>query len=269
MHIQTTVRLPPFSDKLPHPVYIRSEKLLSGSSYPRHRHDWGEFVYSFSGVMEVALAKRNYLAPPHFGIWLPPDVEHLGSNRVEASFCSLYLSRELCARLPAEACTLMVGPVIKSILADLSARQVNYPRSDEDARLMQVLVDQLGLAPRHDSYLPMASDATLTQVLDALRRSPSDNRSLAAWALTVHSTERTLSRRCQRELGMSFSEWRQRLRLVSALPMLDAKVAVQAVALELGYSTSSAFIAMFHRMMGITPDEFRRRSGGIDGAARP
>jgi methylphosphotriester-DNA--protein-cysteine methyltransferase len=32
--------------------------------------------------------------------------------------------------------------------------------------------------------------------------------------------------------------------------------------LNLGaYSTSSAFIAMFHRMMGITPEEFRKRSG--------
>jgi AraC-like DNA-binding protein len=43
--------------------------------------------------------------------------------------------------------------------------------------------------------------------------------------------------------------------------MLDAKRPVQSVALELGYSTSSAFIAMFHRMMGITPEEFRKRGG--------
>lgn len=75
----------------------------------------------------------------------------------------------------------------------------------------------------------------------------------------AHSTERTLSRRCQRDLGMSFVEWRQRLRLVRALSMLEDGQTVQAVALELGYSTSSAFIAMFHRLMGTTPDEFRKR----------
>lgn len=255
------LRVPPFSGQLPHPVYIRSEKLAGDSAYPRHRHHWGEFVYSFSGVMEVKLAQRNYLAPPHYGIWLPPEVEHIGSNRFETCFCSLYLSQELCDKLPADTCTLAVGPVIRAILADLSARQVDYPRSAEDARLMQVLIDQLGLAPRHDSYLPMSDDTTLGQVLTALQQDPSDNRSLEQWAQTVHSTERTLSRRCQRDLGMSFSEWRQRLRLVSALSMLEAKLPVQAVALELGYSTSSAFIAMFHRMMGITPEEFRKRSG--------
>ena len=255
------LRVPPFSGQLPHPVYIRSEKLAGDSAYPRHRHRWGEFVYSFSGVMEVKLAQRNYLAPPHYGIWLPPEVEHIGSNRFETCFCSLYLSKELCDKLPADACTLAVGPVIRAILADLSARRVDYPRNAEDARLMQVLIDQLGLAPRHDSYLPMSDDTTLGQVLTALQQDPSDSRSLEQWAQAVHSTERTLSRRCQRDLGMSFSEWRQRLRLVSALSMLDAKLPVQAVALELGYSTSSAFIAMFHRMMGITPEEFRKRSG--------
>ncbi|MEC5159638.1 MULTISPECIES: AraC family transcriptional regulator [unclassified Janthinobacterium] len=256
------LRQPPFSDELPHPVYIRSEKLESDSTYPRHSHGWGEFVYSFSGVMEVKLAQRSYLAPPHYGIWLPPEVEHTGSNRFEAWFCSLYLSRELCAGLPADTCTLAVGPVITSILADLTARKVDYPRGAEDARLVQVLIDQLGLAPRHDSYLPMSDDPTLGQVLAELRKTPSDKRSLEAWARAVHSTERTLSRRCQRDLGMSFSEWRQRLRLVSALPMLDARMPVQSVALELGYSTSSAFIAMFHRMLGITPEEFRKRSRG-------
>ncbi len=258
MHLRT----PPFIGELPHPVYIRSEKLESDSAYPRHRHGWGEFVYSFSGVMEVKLAQRSYLAPPHYGIWLPPEVEHLGSNRFEACFCSLYLSKELCATLPEDTCTLAVGPVITSILADLSARKVDYPRSPADARLMQVLIDQLGLAPRHDSYLPSSDDPILAQVLAELQQDPGDNRSLGAWARAVHSTERTLSRRCQRDLGMSFSEWRQRLRLVSALSMLDAKMPVQSVALELGYSTSSAFIAMFHRMMGTTPEEFRKRNGG-------
>lgn len=254
------LRQPPFSGELPHPLYIRSERLQRGSAFPRHRHGWGEFVYAFSGVMEVKLERRTYLAPPHYGIWLPPEVEHVGSNRYEAWFCSLYLARELCAALPADTCTLAVGPLIKAILLDLSARQVDYPRSPEDARLMQVLVDQLGAAPRHDSYLPMSDDPALGQVLDGLRRCPADKRSLEAWARTVHSTERTLSRRCQRDLGMAFSEWRQRLCLVGALPMLDANMPVQSVALELGYSTSSAFIAMFHRMMGITPEEFRRRA---------
>jgi AraC-like DNA-binding protein len=36
---------------------------------------------------------------------------------------------------------------------------------------------------------------------------------------------------------------------------------VEAVALELGYAGASAFITMFKRLMGTTPDEFRRGGG--------
>jgi len=39
--------------------------------------------------------------------------------------------------LPTTVCTLAAGPIIQAILADLVARQVDYPRDDDDKRLMQ------------------------------------------------------------------------------------------------------------------------------------
>lgn len=244
---------------LPHSLVFRTMRLNEVTSYPTERHDWGEFVFSFSGVIELTVGNRQYLTPPHYGLWLPPQAEHGASTRSEAHYCVLDIAPGRCGRLPTDVCTLAVGPISKAILSDLVARQVDYPRDDDDERLMQVLVDQMSLAPRQNTYLPVSEDRALGQVLAALHEQPGDNRSLEAWASVVHSTERTLSRRCQRDLGMSFVEWRQRLRLVRALSMLDDGVAVQTVALELGYSTSSAFIAMFHRLMGATPDEFRKR----------
>src|SRR5690348_2931548 len=86
------LQIPPFTDALPAPVFFRSARMPAHASYPRHRHAWGEFVYSFSGVMEVKVAGHHYLAPPHYGIWLPPDVEHVGLNRHEASHSSLYVT---------------------------------------------------------------------------------------------------------------------------------------------------------------------------------
>ncbi|WZB74707.1 helix-turn-helix domain-containing protein [Achromobacter insuavis] len=84
-------------------------------------------------------------------------------------------------------------------------------------------------------------------------------RGAAHWAATAGITERTLLRHCQQHLGMPFNEWRQRLRVVSALEMLDAGHPVQTVARELGYSTPSAFIAMFQRLTGQSPDSARKR----------
>jgi AraC-like DNA-binding protein len=249
----------PFGDALPHAMVMRTMRLDDVTSYPSARHNWGEFVYSFSGLIELTVGGRHYLTPPHYGLWLPPQAEHGACTRPQTSYCILDIASDRCGMLPTEVCTLEVGPVIKAILSDLVERRVEYPRDDHDERLMQVLIDQMSRAPRQDTYLPISEDRALGAVLAALRRHPGDNRSLGEWASVVHSTERTLSRRCRRDLGMPFLEWRLRLRLVQALSMLQDGLAVQTIALEMGYSTSSAFIAVFHRMTGSTPDEFRKR----------
>jgi len=44
--------------------------------------------------------------------------------------------------------------------------------------LAQVPVDQIRLAPRHSSYLPLSDDPALRVVLEALQREPGDRRSL-------------------------------------------------------------------------------------------
>ena len=70
-----------------------------------------------------------------------------------------------------------------------------------------------------------------------------------------------ICRRCQRDLDMSFAEWRQRLCVVKALPLLESGAKVESIALDLGYASASAFIAMFKRMTGVTPNEHRRLGG--------
>ena len=59
---------------------------------------------------------------------------------------------------------------------------------------------------------------------------------------------------------MSFGEWRQRLRFLTALEALEAGQGVQQIAFDLGYSSASAFIAMFRREAGTTPEQYRLAS---------
>jgi len=132
------------------------------------------------------------------------------------------------------------------------------PQTESDVRLAQVLVDQLKQAPIHECFLPYARHPGLLGVLEGMQADPGDNRPLAHWAEQVHVSERTLARQFIRELGMSFGEWRQRLRYLAAIEALDSERSVQHVAFDLGYSTASAFIAMFQRQAGCTPEQYRR-----------
>lgn len=252
------LHLPPFSTALPTPIFFRSACMPAEATYPQHRHAWGEFVYSFNGVMEVKLGNRHFLAPAQYGIWLPPEVEHRGLNRHEACHCSLYVVAELCRSLPAAPCALSVSPFLRALLDHLRLNPPGLPNSAAEQRLLQVAVDQLASAAVAGSYLPSSSDPLLEPILAALQDNPADPRALAELAAAVHTTERTLMRRCQRELGMTLSEWRQRLCVLRAMPRLEVGDTVENIAHDLGYGSASAFIAMFRRLVGSTPDEYRR-----------
>ncbi|TCR91809.1 helix-turn-helix transcriptional regulator [Rhizobium sp. BK376] len=241
----------------PKPVSFRTENYKGGTRFPPARQDWGELNYALVGVVEFNVEGVRYLSPPHYAIWLPPDTLHDAWNQHDIRYVTIYVERALCADLPATTSTLSISPLLKAILADFASRDVTAPETAEDLRLAQVLVDQIRLARRFDSYLPLSSDALLGPILRSLQEHPGDRRSLAEWARMVKTTERTLSRRCQDELGMSFNEWRQRMKLIAALALLDAGQPVQEIARQLGYSNASAFIAMFHRLTGISPTQMK------------
>ena len=255
------LNIPLSSPDLPAALLFRSAVAPADGVYPHHQHAWGEFVYSFSGVMEVQLADRHYMAPPQYGVWLPPEVAHVGLNRQESHHCSFYVSPTVSGVLPAQPCALVVSPLIRALLEHLRDTPTAAVPTPEENRLLQVLLDQLAQAPCSNSYLPHSSDALLGPVLRALEADPSDNRTLGELAASAHTTERTLARRCQRDLGMNLAEWRQRLRVVRALPLLEQGHKVESIAFDLGYGSASAFIAMFRRLMGVTPDEYRRGAG--------
>ncbi|CAL96432.1 GlxA family transcriptional regulator [Azoarcus olearius] len=76
--------------------------------------------------------------------------------------------------------------------------------------------------------------------------------------------ERSFKRRFQLATGMSPMEYVHTLRLEEAKQMLEAStLAVEAVALELGYEDASFFNRLFRREVGLTPAAYRRRFGGM------
>ncbi|WP_254597715.1 helix-turn-helix domain-containing protein [Burkholderia lata] len=97
----------------------------------------------------------------------------------------------------------------------------------------------------------------MEMLLACLQKDPGDNRTVADWASEFNVTERTLARMSQRELGMPLGEWRQRLRFLRALSALETKRDIKEIAFDLGYSSPSAFVVMFRKLSGKTPQQYR------------
>ncbi|ROR07868.1 helix-turn-helix domain-containing protein [Erwinia sp. JUb26] len=240
-------------------LFFRYEQTNAQTEYLPHSHSWGQAIFVKSNVLEMQVEGERLLTPANIPIWIPPGKMHASYNHKQAFFRTLNIAGSLCQQLPDRACLLRVSPIVHAIMDDIAARNLLVPETEEDCRLGEVLLDQLRQAQIGPSYLPSTRDKYLAPVLQALEQNPGDNTTLAQWASRVYTTERTLSRRCQALLGMSFSEWRQRLRFLHAVALLEQDKSVQDVALELGYSSASALIVMFQQQSGTTPERYRQR----------
>ena len=88
---------------------------------------------------------------------------------------------------------------------------------------------------------------------------PAERRTLGDLATIAGSSERTIARLFVAETGLSFGDWRRRLRLIQSVERLVEGEAVTTVALDMGYESPSAFIAMFRRTLGSSPTAFLGR----------
>ncbi|MCF4997328.1 helix-turn-helix domain-containing protein [Pseudomonas syringae] len=244
--------------ELPSSVYFRYADFTAHEFAAPHRHPWGTLEYAAHGVLHMDIDGNRFMSPPQYAVWVPPQVEHSFYSHQPVNYRAVCLAPAVCADLPGRACTLAISDILKAILKDFAARDVKIPDREPDQRLAQVLVDQLRQAPVHERYLPYASSPGLLAILETLQSDPGNHQPLAYWAAQVHVSERTLARQFVRELGMSFGEWRQRLRFLAAIEALEDSRSIQEIAFDLGYSTASAFIAMFQRQAGCAPEYYRR-----------
>jgi AraC-like DNA-binding protein len=114
----------------------------------------------------------------------------------------------------------------------------------------------LAAIPRLPLYLAWPTDAKLRTICDAIMASPDQRHAVADWAGVLDIAEKTLHRMFHRETGLTFGRWRQHARLFLALEQLAHGEKIVDVAFEHGYTSQSAFAAMFKRHFGVAPSAF-------------
>jgi len=248
----------PALEQLPRPLYARAESLGAGSWTTRHRHDWVQFSYAISGVLGVYTDDGSYFAPPQWGVWIPAGAEHEVVTSGQAEMRSLYIRRDACLWAPAQCRVLEVTPLARELIKQFCLLPVEYSEGDSaEGRLVAVLLDQLRTLPEVGFSLPLPRHPGLLALCNGLIAAPDQVQTLQQWAVQLGCSEKTLMRLFQRETGLSFRNWRQRMRLLSSLALLEAGDSVTDAALGCGYDSTSAYIAAFKQLFGATPGELK------------
>lgn len=242
--------------QLPRPLYGQTEALPNVVLGYRHSHPWVQFSYAISGVLEVQTAQGRFIAPPQRAVWIPAGIKHRVQCSAHTQIRSLYIDNQALTVVPNHCRVVEVSPLLKELIRAFGELPVEYDQSSAAGRLAAVLLDQLTYAPDMGLMLPLPADKRLQKIVAQLQKHPDATDTLNQWAQRLHISEKTLSRLFAQQTGLTFRLWRQRLRLLNALPLLEQKQSVTEVALACGYESTSAFIAAFGQHFGSTPGEF-------------
>ncbi|MBM7262408.1 AraC family transcriptional regulator [Citrobacter freundii] len=243
----------------PNPLTIRKEFIPANHCFPEHKHKWHQVVYATAGDLMVKTIEQSFLiSPKSQAVWLPAGTQHQVGSSQGAYFNSLWIANDAHNQFDISEPTIFdVSPFLKALILEISDRRIN----DEDyiAKLIQLILYHLENVRSAQFILPWPQNRSLVKICESLCENPSDTRSQEEWCHELGMSERTLSRRFTIETGMSLRSWKKRLRLMKAIELLDCGKGVTETAIELGYSSSSAFVYAFHLTMGHAPLDYMKK----------
>lgn len=254
LHPSLTIDAPPAD------VFMNFDVFRENTETRQHSHRWGQLQVISGGSLEIYAEGERFIAPPHLAVWVPAGASHYTFNRRPLDYCSINIDSEQSRVMPSYTCLVSLTPIVSAIINDFRHRELNLAETDPDRRLVNVLLDQLSICEEQQHFLPTSKHKLIQPILMALENNPTDDTTLKQWAERVHTTERTLARYCQSELGMSFTEWKIRSRYLHSMTLLKSGMSVKEVALTLGYNQASPFIAMFKKYSGETPEQYKIRT---------
>jgi AraC-like DNA-binding protein len=206
-------------------------------------------VLTVEGALSLTNNFGAWTVPAGCASWIPAGTRHSITALPRARTRTLYLSNSLIRR---PCAVLAITPLVRAIVDHVCDTQPGRD-SATPKHLLAVLRDQLHASRELPLFVPTLTSPLARRVADALAADPADTPRIRDLAAELGVSARTLERAFLAGAAMPLGEWRQRARICRAIALLAGGGTVKDVALEVGYSTASAFVAVFKKYVGTTP----------------
>lgn len=223
-----------------------------------HEHPWHQIIYPVHGLLQSSIAEKNFIIPHNSLLFIPAFYQHKSIAITHTKFLAIYLNPAHAVKFETTAKSCLMTPFLKELVLMLAEPKPDYSESIL-MHLLAVLNDQINGAKSFEIPLLLPTDKRLNMIFSQLQKQPTLDTTLEEWATVVGASARTLSRLLSKEFNMSFSLWRQHIRLVLSLPSLDTNRSLQQIALDFGYQSDSAYIHAFRKMFRQTPSQYRKK----------
>ncbi|HVL00998.1 MAG TPA: helix-turn-helix transcriptional regulator [Dongiaceae bacterium] len=226
---------------------------------PWHYHDLHQLLYAFEDSVEVEGESARYKVPHQFAAWIPAGTPHRTTHKRVRSG-SIFFRPDM-IEWPVHS--LRVIPV-STLMREMIIYAMRWPIDGEDDALSVAYFDCFArlcsewLKQEVTLVLPSSDDHRINVIADFTRANLS-TVTLNDVCKNVGMSERSLRRHFHKAMGISWEDFRLRLRIYKAIDELDTtKKPIGEIAADVGYSSQTAFAKAFRSIMGMGPTAYRR-----------
>lgn len=231
----------------------------AGSLTPSQSPGWSQLIYATRGLLTVVVDRELRFVPAHKAVWIPPRVSYSLELATPVTLRSVYLAARVCRSLPRVCLTMNVSSFLREVILRTVRIGALHRTEPRERHLIAVLLDELGQMRGESLQIPLPADSRALRASEILRREPGLGIGLSEIARRAGAGVRTLERLFRAETGLTFGQWRQRMRVMHALRLLAHGRSVAETAADAGYASTSAFIAVFRQELGATPGKYFSR----------
>ena len=221
-----------------------------------HQHERAQLLYCSRGSFHLQIKNKEFLVPPSRAIWIPSKMQHHAYAEKQVSYRSLYFDIHFFKRLPTQMKVINVNSLLKQLILRACLFESDYPKNSPESRIALVIIDEINTATVEPFSIPLSTHTVLNSIKRYLLDHLASKPTLTQIAKEFHINQKTLSRLCKKETGMTLEQWVMQIKLLKAIEMITPGATTTLTAQTLGYSNDSAFIYRFKKLTGKTPSEF-------------
>jgi AraC-like DNA-binding protein len=235
----------------------------SGYRWSDRRSDWGQLLWTSRGAMTATIGGALWTVPSGRALWISPDTMHDVTMIGRGILRSVYLVRSRCRQLPRDARLITIAPMLRELIRRAIERNVLRADVAIDVHHTALLTHELATQcqqPATHVDLPLPRDPRALAAAQHMLDHPGVALRDLAITHVAAASRRTLERLFPQETELTLGQWHQRAALAQGLRLMASGHTVSQAALASGYSSTSAFIAAFKRLVGTTPGQMRQSS---------
>ncbi|CAM2159704.1 helix-turn-helix transcriptional regulator [Paraburkholderia tropica] len=233
-----------------------------------HIHHRAQLIYAAGGIVRVITPGGLWMLKPGMALLIGTQIEHELHMVGQTALRTLYIDPEALPPLGSDCRMIALDDLLRASILSMCATGEGSDAEAIEQRaalivplILHLLAERLAGAPTaadDEVRLALPENPRLRTICDSLIADAANADTLEQWAERTGASVRTLARLFRQETGMSFVQWRERLRLEDALSRLSVGHAPGDVAQALGYADVRTFAVMFRRAFGSTPQQFRQ-----------